>query len=79
MSAIREDLHKLIDSTEGEQLLENIFMILSSRKEHTEGSLWNSLSPDEQQQVLESESEITNKASWVSNEEMKKRNAKWLK
>ncbi|NDK55410.1 hypothetical protein [Pontibacter fetidus] len=79
MAAIKEDLHKLIDTTNDEKLLEDIFMILSSRRNYKEGSLWASLTEAQKQEVLASESEIGNQSAWISQEEMKRRNSKWLR
>lgn len=79
MAAIKEDLHKLIDTTNDEKLLEDIFMILSSRSNYKEGSLWTSLTEAQKQEVLASESEIGDEAAWISQEEMKRRNSKWLR
>ena len=79
MTAIKEDLHKLIDTTNDEKLLEDIFMILSSRREHKQGSLWEGLTEKQKREVLASESEISDESAWVSHEEMKRRNSKWLK
>jgi hypothetical protein len=58
MGILKEDLHKLIDSTSDEKLLEEIFMILSSRNDYREGELWQHLSEAQKQQVLTSASEI---------------------
>jgi hypothetical protein len=79
MAAIKEDLHKLIDTTNDEKLLEDIFMILSSRTNYKGGSLWASLTEAQKQEVLASESEIGDKTAWISQEEMKRRNSKWLR
>lgn len=79
MAAIKEDLHKLIDTTNDEKLLEDIFMILSSRRDYKEGSLWNRLSEKQKQEVLTGENEIGDESAWVSHEEMRRRNSKWLK
>ncbi|MFD1186742.1 hypothetical protein, partial [Pontibacter rugosus] len=79
MAAIKEDLHKLIDTTNDEKLLEDIFMILSSRRNYKEGSLWTSLTEAQKKEVLASESEIGNESVWLSQEEMKRRNSKWLR
>lgn len=79
MAAIREDLHKLIDTTNDESLLKDIFMILSSRRGYEEGSLWKGLTEEQKQMVIDSESEIGNGSAWVSNDEMKSSNSKWLK
>jgi len=78
MAVLKEDLHKLIDTTQDEKLLEEIFMILSSRNDYAEGELWNNLSEDQKKEVLASNSEIGKDSAWISNEEMKIKNAKWL-
>jgi hypothetical protein len=78
MAVLKEDLHKLIDTTQDENLLEEIFMILSSRKDYAAGELWNNLSEDQRKEVLASNSEIGDGSAWLSNEEMKLKNAKWL-
>ncbi|MCJ8164975.1 hypothetical protein MKJ04_08965 [Pontibacter sp. E15-1] len=79
MEAIKEELHKLIDTTNDEKLLEDIFMILTGRRDYKEGSLWNGLSEEQKQEVLASENEIGDESAWTSHEEMKRRNSKWLK
>ncbi len=42
------------------------------------GSLWDGLSEEQKKEVLASESEIGDESAWVSHEEMKRRNSKWL-
>lgn len=79
MAAIKDDLHKLIDTTTDEKLLEDIFMILSSRSDYKAGSLWSGLTEEQKQEALASEGEVGNESAWESHEEMKRRNAKWLK
>ena len=78
MAVLKEDLHKLIDTTQDEKLLEEIFMILSSRNDYVAGELWNNLSEEQKKEVLASNSEIENDSAWISNEEMRRKNAKWL-
>jgi len=78
MAVLKEDLHKLIDTTHDEKLLEEIFMILSSRNDYVAGELWNNLSEEQKKEVLASNSEIGNDSAWISNEEMRRKNAKWL-
>ena len=54
MAVLKEDLHKLIDTTHDEKLLEEIFMILSSRNNYVEGELWSNLSEEQKKEVLAS-------------------------
>lgn len=78
MGVLKADLHKLIDNTSDEKLLEEIFLILSSRHDYREGELWRNLSETQKQEVLASESEIEDESAWTSHEEMKAKNKKWL-
>jgi hypothetical protein len=78
MAVLKEDLHKLIDTTQDEKLLEEIFMILSNRNDYVAGDLWNNLSEEQKKEVLASNSEVGDDSAWISNEEMKHKNAKWL-
>ncbi len=78
MTALKKEIHNLIDSTTDEQLLEDIFMILSGRSENKEGQIWKGLSEEQKQETLKSESEIGDDSAWESQEEMKSKNAKWL-
>lgn len=78
MGALKDDLHRLIDSTDDEKLLEGIFMILSNHEDYKEGDLWKDLTEEQKAEVLDSEGEIGDSSSWISHEEMKKKNKKWL-
>jgi hypothetical protein len=77
MAAIKEALYKLIHTTDDEELLKDIFMILSSRCDHKEGDLWNGLTEEQRREVLASESEIGDESAWESHDERRRRNAKW--
>lgn len=79
MGALKDELHKLIDTTKDEKLLEGIFIILSSHDDYKEGELWKGLTEEQKKEVLDSEKEIGNSTSWISHEEMKKKNKKWFK
>lgn len=79
MTAIKTDLHNLIDSTDDLQLLEDVFMILTYRKSNQAGNIWKNLTEEQQKEVLKSESEIGKSESWKSHEEVKRRNEKWLR
>ncbi|WP_192825085.1 hypothetical protein [Rufibacter sp. LB8] len=78
MGALKEDLHKLIESTEDEALLQNIFMLLSNPQQPA-GQIWESLSAEQRQQVLDNEAEIDDPKAWLSHEDQVKANAPWLK
>jgi hypothetical protein len=79
MGILKDDIHKLIDTTEDKKLLEGIFMILSGRNDYREGELWSNLTQEQKESVLDSESEIGEPSAWISHEEMKVKNKKWLR
>ena len=79
MGALRDDLHRLIDATQDEALLQGVLMILSGRTDYTQGQLWTSLTPEQQDQVLQSDRELNDDQAWISNEELKNNNQQWLK
>jgi len=79
MGVLKDDLHKLIDSTTDKELLEDIFMILTGRSDYKEGQIWETLNESQKQETLKSESEIDTDSAWESQEEIKKKNEKWLK
>lgn len=79
MGALKDDIHRLIDTTNDKKLLEDIFMILSARKDYQGGELWDGLSDEQKKAILESEKEISDSSAWVSHEEMKMKNKRWLR
>ncbi len=78
MGALKDDLPRLIDASKDEKLLKDIFMILSGHDDYKEGDLWNGLTEEQKIEVLDSEKEIGKTTSWISHEELKKKNKKWL-
>lgn len=50
---LRANLHQLIEGVQNIKLLEMIYAILSSREDHQNGSLWNSLTAYQQKEVLD--------------------------
>lgn len=79
MSAIRQDLHKLIDATTDETLLESVFMILSSRQQHEPGILWENLTEEQKQIVLTASAKSPDQSVHISHDEMKNKHSKWLR
>ena len=79
MGVLKDDIHKLVDSTSDTSLLEDVFMILSSRNSYNQGELWTSLTDQQRKKVLQSESQISNLEDWISNDEVKNISKTWLK
>lgn len=72
MDSARKNIHRLIDATLDENVLEYIYMLLQN-SQRKEGSLWKTLTADQKEQVLAASAEIETEAhGLVSHEEMKK-------
>ena len=50
---IKTNLQKIVDRIEDERLLRAIHDFLEVREKSTEGQLWKSLTPEQQQEVLQ--------------------------
>lgn len=77
MNAVRAELHRLIDESPDDEFLNVIHSVFEEKTR--ESTVWEKLSDDQKQHVLDSEKQIENKAALISNEEMIERNLKWLK
>jgi len=75
---LRTNFHILIDSIENESLLWKFYDIIWRKTLSHEGELWNRLTTDEQQELLQAENESKFPKNLISNEEMKKKHKKWL-
>ena len=76
MTVIKKNLHNLIDSINDDLLLENIYSLLSNKL--SSQNLWEKLTEEQKREILDSNAEINHVSKWVSNEEMKLHNKKWL-
>jgi hypothetical protein len=74
---IRNDLHKIIDTIEDQDLLRSIYDLLDMTKSRP-GELWNSLSNSEKEMVLNAEGRIQKANGKITHDEMLRRNNKWL-
>jgi len=79
MSAIelKNELHNLIDSITDETVLQRFFNLIKTEGK-SYGTLWNSLSEEQRQELLLSDEESDNPVNLISHEEMKQRHSKWL-
>jgi hypothetical protein len=74
---IRNDLHKIIDTIEDQDLLKSIYDLLDMTKSRP-GDLWNSLSVHEKDVVLKADARTQTSIGKITNDEMLRRNNKWL-
>jgi len=67
---LKSKFHKLIDNINNDHVLSKFYDILSRVKESSEGSLWDRLSPDEQEELLNIEKESHHTENLIPHSEM---------
>jgi len=75
---IRENLHKIINSIENNDLLEMVYEVLESKNQYKQGSLINNLNVAERKELYESYNESLDESKLVDLEALKKSHSKWL-
>ena len=74
----KEAFHKLIDRIEDEKILIGYFNLIQKLNNNQTGELWNSLSPDEKNELLLSYEESFDSRNLLNHEEVKRQHDKWL-
>jgi len=75
---IRENLHKIINKVENDELLEVVYQILESNKLYPEGSLIKTLKAEEKEELYKSFDESLDDSNLTKLDEVKKKHSKWL-
>ena len=75
---LKKNFHLLIDSIDNENLLINFYDILKKKSMAVEGKLWESLTIEDQHELLLALEESDNPENLISQTEMKKKHQKWL-
>ncbi len=75
---LKSNLHKLIDTMTNEHLLSQFYDLLLKAKDSADGSLWNRLSIEEQEELINIEKESHNLQNIIPHSEMVKKHKKWL-
>jgi hypothetical protein len=75
---LKSKFHILIDNINNDNVLSKFYDILSRVKESSEGSLWDRLTPDEQEELILIEKESHNQENLITHAEMIKKLKKWL-
>jgi hypothetical protein len=76
---IKDNFHYLIDSINDEELLKACYQLIEKIREEQNGHLWNSLSEDQQKELLVAYEESFDERNLLSHEEVKRQHEKWLK
>lgn len=74
----REAFHKLIDNIKNEEILKGYFELIQRLNNNQSGSLWESLSTEEKDELLLSYEESFDPKNLISHDEVKGQHKKWL-
>ena len=74
----KEAFHKLIDKIENKETLSGYFKLIQTLNSNQTGELWDSLKPDEKDELLLSYDESFDSKNLISHEEVKRQHDKWL-
>lgn len=75
---IKSNLHQLIESIDDNVVLTKFYDLILTAKNNTGGSLWNTLSQEERDELLLFDMEADNPDNLVSHEEVRAKHQKWL-
>lgn len=75
---IKEAFHELIDNIDNEESLKAYFELILRLNSNQTGQLWNSLTPEEKDELLLSFEESFDPNKLISHEEVKAQHGKWL-
>ena len=75
---LKKDLHKLIEETDNNQLLQNFYNLMKAKISSKEGELWSSLTEKEQSELLEAFEESENPDNLIENKDVMRKYSKWL-
>lgn len=76
---VREDFHRFIDTIDNEKMLNGYLALFKQLRLEETGTLWNSLSADEQKELMYAYQESFDSAQLVTHEQIKGQHRKWLK
>jgi len=74
---LKSNFHSLIDTINDDTILTRFYNIISTLKNSKEGMLWNRLSKEEQEELIQIEMNI-HSSNVITNSEMQKKHSKWL-
>ena len=74
----KEAFHKLIDKIENKETLAGYFKLIQKLNSNQTGELWDSLKPEEKDELLLSYEESFYSKNLISHEEVKRQHDRWL-
>lgn len=76
LAALKSEFHDLIDRADNPEIIEQFYAAMSQSLK-ADGAIWNSLSPEQQQGVLDAYEESEDESNLISFEEIKAKYANW--
>jgi len=70
---LKSNIHKIIDGIQNEQLLKTIYDFLKVRETNKPGQLWNSLTPEQKEELLLAYDESEDERNLIDREKVFKR------
>jgi len=70
---LKSNIHKIIDGIQNEQLLKTIYDFLKVRETNKPGQLWNSLTPEQKEELLLAYDESEDESNLIDREKVFKR------
>ncbi len=67
---IKTNLHKIVDRIDDERLLRVIYDFLEVREKSTEGQIWKTLTPEQQQEVLQAYHDSENDSILIADKDV---------
>lgn len=74
----KDQIHELIETIDDEEVLNAYLLLIKTLNNNKTGSLWSSLTLEEEQDLLVSYDESFDKKNLTSHEDVKKQYIKWL-
>ena len=75
---LKNNFHKLIDTIDNDSILTKFYTLLKRASTHDEGKLWERLSENEKQELLQIDSETEDENNLISHSEIRKKHKRWL-
>jgi hypothetical protein len=75
---IKSNFHRLIDKIDNERILTKFYELMLKSNQSTNGSLWNLLTEEEQEELLLSDFESKDEDNLIPHAEIQKKHKKWL-
>jgi len=78
VSELKRSFHNLIDSIENEGVLISFYELMKNRTSTPDGYLWNKLSIEEQNDIIQTIEETKYSENVINHSEIEKKHSKWL-